>query len=99
MRSLAWYQAKGSPYSGYTDVDSVHRDYVLAKTGLSTNGKLSVADLDMYLLSTTIASPITAGSRTDRWKAFYAAKTSLAATLDYDYLENQFYANNSLDFA
>lgn len=97
---LGWYQAKGAPYASYTDLDAVHRAYILAKTGLGSNGNISTTDLESYMLANSIAAPqaVAKGSLTDRWKAFFAAKTGLSASLDIGYLAKQFYSNNTLDY-
>lgn len=96
-KSLAWYQAK-SGYSGYTSLDDVHYAYVKAKTGLT--GNYAINELESYLLATTIAAPqsITSGSLSDRWRAFFVAKTGLAVGTGYDEASNAFYANNTNDF-
>lgn len=94
---LSWYQGKAG-LSGYTDLDQAHYAYLQTKTGL---GPIGVDAVEDFFLNTT-ASPSYAratGSISDRWKAFYAAKTGLSASLSYSQLENAFYASGANDFS
>lgn len=92
-KSLAWYANKSVTNPNINDA---HHAYLLTKSALGAGGNISTTDLESKVLT---ALGYTSGSISDRFRAFYAAKTGLPTTTCYSSLENAFYANNTYDFA
>jgi len=88
MELLSWYIAKGS---AGTDLDSARNLYFRTKSGQNT----STNSMIISVLNTLGYT----GDLNSMLKAFYAAKTGLPVTLDFDYLETQFYLNTTYDFS
>ena len=88
MEILSWYIAKGS--TG-TDLDSAKHLYFRTKSGQNTS---------INSMVTTVLNNLGyTGDLNSMLKSFYASKTGLSATLDFDYLEQQFFANTTYDFS
>ena len=89
VNMLAWYKVKVPAAQCLTDV---MYSYMQGKSGL---GNVSYAS-HLGKVLTTLGYG--GGSLREQLRNFYVAKTGLSASLDFDYLETQFYVNNGLDF-